>query len=275
MVALDHGSDHNATLPPRRLHTHEELMVIRSPADARTLLGISRGATVGEIRQAYRRLARVHHPDAGGDVATFQDLTVAVELLTHPRRQEPKVKSSPSTGRQAYPSTAGQFASAAGARVDTSKVDISPLDGTPLPTPGAAWGHDHLARAVYASLTEDHVQIPLEGVSRRPGSWLNRHTRHLSDDLLSRWTVEPARRRGMPDHDLEVVARVPSGARKHVDRATLPKGWSSVRRPSTTEASLVVHPSATPAATAVRVAAAVNDFCDAIGWPLQQWRVPM
>ncbi|HKJ56661.1 MAG TPA: DnaJ domain-containing protein [Nitriliruptoraceae bacterium] len=235
---------------------------------------MSRRATPSEIRQAYRRLARIHHPDAGGDVATFQELTLAVDLLTHPRMQQPEVKASPSTGRRAYPSTAGQYASAAGAVYDTAPADTSMLDATPLPSPAAAWTRDDLARAVAARLAHHAGQVPLVGMSRRPGSFLNRATRHLSDDLLSRWQVQPARLRGMPDHDLEVVARFPSGARKHIDRATLPAGWSSVRSPSTTTATLVVHPSHEHTVTAVHAADAVAAFCEAIAWPLPQWRLP-
>ena len=103
---------------------------------------------------------------------------------------------------------------------------------------------DDLARAVAASIADAPSQVPLVGMSRRPGSFLNRHTRHLSDDLLSQWRIQPARDRGMPGHDLEVVARFPSGARKHVDRATLPSGWSTVRSPGSTRSTLVVHPRA-------------------------------
>lgn len=248
--------------------------MVSSPDEARALLGVDRRATVEEVRSAYRRLARVHHPDAGGDVATFQELTVAMELLSHPRMRASDVRTSPSTGRRAYPSTVGQYASAAGARFHTGDVDTSAIDATPLPDPAQAWSRDDLARAVAADLTRAEVRVPLVGLSRRPGSFLNRHTRHLSDDLLSRWRIEPASRRGMPGHDLEVVARLPSGARKHVDRASLPPGWSTVRRPGSSESTLVVHPARDPLATAVLAADAVSALCDSIGWPLAQWRLP-
>ncbi len=188
--------------------------------------------------------------------------------------QQPQVKASPSTGRRAYPSTTGQYASAAGAVFDTTPADTSMIDGTPLPGSAGAWTRSDLARAVAASLDDAPLQVPLVGMSRRPGSFLNRHTRHLSDDLLSRWQIAPASTRGLPGHDLEVVARFPSGARKHVDRASLPSGWSTVRNPGSTRSTLVVHPSRDPAVTAVHAADAVVAFCDAIGWPLSQWRLP-
>ena len=32
------------------------------------ILGVNKDATSEEIKKAYRKAARVHHPDAGGDV---------------------------------------------------------------------------------------------------------------------------------------------------------------------------------------------------------------
>lgn len=246
----------------------------QSPADARELLGVARGADEAEIRRAYRKLARVHHPDAGGDADMFQRLTAAMELLTHPRLRQPAARRSPSTGRRAYPSTAGEYTGAGGVVWASGDVDTSILDDTPLPAAGDNWSRDDLARAVAANLQAAATTIPLVGVSRRPNSLLNRFTRHLSEDLLSRWSVEPASRRGKPGHDLEIVAHFPSGARKHVNRASLPAGWSRARSPGSTEASLVVHPHRDPDETAVAVADAVAEFCAAIQWPLSRWRRP-
>lgn len=43
------------------------------------VLGVSRSATKAEIVNAYRGLARVHHPDAGGRTEDFQRLRAAYE----------------------------------------------------------------------------------------------------------------------------------------------------------------------------------------------------
>ena len=45
-------------------------------------LGVSKDATADEIKKAFRRLARTHHPDAGGDEAKFKEINEAYEVLS-------------------------------------------------------------------------------------------------------------------------------------------------------------------------------------------------
>lgn len=45
-----------------------------APDDAFTALGLTSSATAGEVRAAWQRLASIHHPDKGGDAATFARL---------------------------------------------------------------------------------------------------------------------------------------------------------------------------------------------------------
>jgi hypothetical protein len=45
------------------------------------VLGVSENASKREINAAYRRLAKKHHPDKGGDVETFQKVTDAYNVL--------------------------------------------------------------------------------------------------------------------------------------------------------------------------------------------------
>jgi hypothetical protein len=51
------------------------------------VLGVSLGATTDEVRAAYRRAARDHHPDAGGDAARMSDLNAAWRVLGDPVRR--------------------------------------------------------------------------------------------------------------------------------------------------------------------------------------------
>src|SRR4029078_757521 len=51
------------------------------------VLGISRDASADEIKQAYRKLARRHHPDVNknpGAEETFKEVNEAYQLLNHP-----------------------------------------------------------------------------------------------------------------------------------------------------------------------------------------------
>lgn len=52
------------------------------------LLGVSRTASASQIRSAYRSLAKVMHPDAGGTAGTFRLLREAYETLTDPDRRD-------------------------------------------------------------------------------------------------------------------------------------------------------------------------------------------
>ncbi|SHF37320.1 nuclease-related domain-containing protein [Streptoalloteichus hindustanus] len=51
------------------------------------LLGVNRAASAAEIKSAYRSLAKVMHPDAGGTAGTFRLLRQAYETLSDPARR--------------------------------------------------------------------------------------------------------------------------------------------------------------------------------------------
>jgi hypothetical protein len=51
------------------------------------LLGVRQDASTGEIRTAYRVLAKVMHPDTGGTAGTFRLLREAYETLSDPERR--------------------------------------------------------------------------------------------------------------------------------------------------------------------------------------------
>lgn len=51
-------------------------------------LGVSRTATADEIKKAFRKLARTHHPDAGGDEARFKEINEAYEVLSDDKKRQ-------------------------------------------------------------------------------------------------------------------------------------------------------------------------------------------
>jgi hypothetical protein len=66
------------------------------------LLGVRRDASAGEIKSAYRALAKVMHPDAGGTAGTFRLLISAYETLSDPGKRteyDHRVAEAPSVPR--------------------------------------------------------------------------------------------------------------------------------------------------------------------------------
>ena len=51
-------------------------------------LGVPRTATADEIKKAFRKLARTHHPDAGGDEAKFKEINEAYEVLSDDKKRQ-------------------------------------------------------------------------------------------------------------------------------------------------------------------------------------------
>ena len=68
-------------------------------------LGVPRDASQDEIKKAYRKLAMEHHPDKGGDVTKFQEITNAYETLsdTEKRFQYDNPQSRPQNPFSSHP----------------------------------------------------------------------------------------------------------------------------------------------------------------------------
>jgi curved DNA-binding protein len=58
-------------------------------------LGITKDATPDEIKKAFRSLASKHHPDKGGDTATFQKIQEAYATLSDPEKKAAYDNPSP------------------------------------------------------------------------------------------------------------------------------------------------------------------------------------
>lgn len=62
----------------------------REPVDNESLykeLGIEKNATEREVKKAWRKLAKTHHPDRGGDADKFKKLEAAYDVLSNPEKR--------------------------------------------------------------------------------------------------------------------------------------------------------------------------------------------
>jgi DnaJ-class molecular chaperone len=78
--------------------------------DHYSTLGVGKNANADEIKKAYRSLASKHHPDKGGDTATFQKIEEAYRILSDPTQRQqydnPMMQGNPFGG---FPGGGFQF----------------------------------------------------------------------------------------------------------------------------------------------------------------------
>ena len=71
-------------------------------------LGVPKNASAEEIKKAYRKLAREHHPDAsGGDEARFKEIQGAYDLLSDPEKRQAYDTFGSANGRMGGPGFGG------------------------------------------------------------------------------------------------------------------------------------------------------------------------
>ncbi|MCL1890490.1 MAG: J domain-containing protein [Coriobacteriia bacterium] len=52
------------------------------------ILGVGSSASLDEIKKSFKKLARKHHPDAGGDEAQFKEISEAYDTLSDAKKRE-------------------------------------------------------------------------------------------------------------------------------------------------------------------------------------------
>lgn len=52
------------------------------------IVGVEKNATLDEIKKAFKKQALKQHPDKGGDVEKFKELSVAYEVLSDPEKRK-------------------------------------------------------------------------------------------------------------------------------------------------------------------------------------------
>lgn len=158
-------------------------MIAAPPQDYYVLLGITRDASARQVKAAYRKLAKKHHPDANpGDpdaAARFREITEAYETLSDPGRR--------TAYDQAHPPPPGSGISTPGDTPAASRIltvledtwtairrqhgEIPPVviiiaSGTG--TRQARWGHHAPGRWHHTGTEHAEVMISGEGLRRTP-----------------------------------------------------------------------------------------------------------
>lgn len=225
-------------------------------------LGLSLPATPAQVKQAYRRLAREHHPDRGGDPARFQRLTAAVARLEDDTGTPPLPATTPSRTPARAPHSA-------------SSADVVDLDPDAQPT---MVGARLSAAGVAALLAAPHRATvpPLAAASRAPGSRLNRVAGVLADDLTSRLEVaRAADDRGSPVSMITITA-TGRRARRALERAPVAGAWVRSRGSSRTRLRCTLPAGDDRHAQAALITTRLDQMLTAIDWPLAQWtRTPV
>lgn len=249
--------------------------------EAARRLGLPVTSPVDEVKRAYRRLAREHHPDHGGDPDTFQHLHVAYERMLAQDARSPA--SVVSRGRPSRP-PAPPVDDVGDADVDAVAWDTELPAGRRCPL-----DRDRLAVWLVATTTETITEQrgidpdttaaahdmpavnPLVATSRAPGSRLNRVAHLLATELTAELRIADAiDDRGRPVVGVEVVARNRRG-RRALDRVGLDDGWVRTRGSSSTRVRATLAPSRDRRSTVVRVSGRLEALLEEIGWPLSTW----
>ncbi len=228
--------------------------------EAARRLGLTTGAQAGEVKRAYRQLAREHHPDLGGDSDTFNDLQRAYERLVDDPVPAPVV----SRGRPSRPPM--PFVD------ETEVADVTRVDWqVDLPDRDLRLDGDRLA--VWLAGRSDAAVRALEAISRSPGSKLNRVAHVMAEELTSTLRVIEV----LDDQRRPVVAVDVIGAtrraRRALDRVALDGGWVRTRHSTSTQVRATLPPSPDRRATAVRVTDRLTAMLDELRWPLASWIV--
>ncbi len=148
------------------------------------VLGLARSATERDVKIAYRKAAKIAHPDRGGDPALFRRITEAYDVLVDPARRSAYDKSYGATGRsttsdanssahaQARESHRGAYGSAP--RTDGS---FSGFNTRRAPEERPAAGDPAVYVPAYGSLADGEAPImprptaaqPVHGAPRKRG----------------------------------------------------------------------------------------------------------
>lgn len=210
--------------------------------DAADVLGVSSGATLREVHDAYRSRVKKHHPDVGGDPWAFRAVAQAYEILTHARVNAKIAADWPITEPAA-----------------TSQPRPKPSATVPPREPASAPSPDRESSWVRAGVADrvDHpskvVDVELFTIRFEMASPINLlespKDRNLSSCLNITWPAPP-----LHDGDVEADADPAVLARLNKAFAGLPKKTQAVASWSRSENGRFVGWMSYPTATQSGVA---------------------
>lgn len=230
--------------------------------EAARTLGLSTTSGPQEIKQAYRRMAREHHPDRGGDPYAFHELRSAYERLVHDDAPAPPAVARGRPSRDVEP-TGGEPAD-----VELDRIVWDPE----LPARRVRLDAGRTMAWLADVPPDSRAPVrPLTATSRSPGSRFNRLAYVLADELTARLHVA-----GTTDDRGEVVVGIEVAgrarrARRSLDRVALGGGWIRTRGATSTRLRTHLVPSQDRRATAVRSTERLAALLDELRWPLPHW----
>lgn len=218
---------------------------------ALAVLGLSGEVDLALLKQRFRTLARDHHPDHGGDPATFQDLHTAYEVLRGALADAPE-RATPSVAR-------GRPSRADDAQDTARRLDEAALDAA-------------------TTVLADRVATrgACRYLSRAPGARTNRLAASLAIGTTSVLTVT-LRERGAPSGPRTAHVELSGrgrGARRALSGLDVGRvegaSWARRRGDALTVIEADVTGDGVDGA-ARRAAAATARLLEALAWPLAQW----
>ena len=116
-------------------------------------LGVAKNASADEIKKAYRKLAREHHPDSGGDETKFKEIQGAYDVLSDAEKRKQYDQFGSTNGR-------GPFGGGGGG-TQFQDFDLSDLFGG-LFGGGGGFGRQRAPQPERGADLEAHVSISFE-----------------------------------------------------------------------------------------------------------------
>jgi len=218
--------------------------------DYYAILGITPDATLADIKKAYRRLARQHHPDKNpGDehaAGRFRELTEAYELLTDPdRRAAYDATYQPAPGTTVTPPAADSYVLSRVLGVlediwrfiqarhpEIPAVVIIIASGTEGKQ--ARWGYHAPSRWVADSQSRPEIMISGEGLKRDARSVLGTLLHEAAHALADARGIQDTSRQGRYHNKRFKTLAEELGITVEFDQRT---GWSPTTVPDHTAAA--------------------------------------